>query len=268
MLISRKAKTVGIALLGLAVSMLPAQAFDASEIIKGDTGSSKIFEFFHSFRKDGKQEEAVEVLKYAAEQGNSAAQWKLGRMYQTGDGVQQNALQAFEIFQKIASQYPYAVPNTPAWQFCADALMALGNYYRSGIPGTYVTPDNRRAQMMYTTAAMVFRHPGAQFELGRMQIESDNGFGQGRMGVRNLSLAYEKGHVGAEALLGYTFFEGVHTRRDAVRGLVMLGNASRRASERDVEWIRQLHEEAYALAKPEERAEASRLLQETSSSLE
>ena len=101
-----------------------------------------------------------------------------------------------------------------------------------------------------------------------MQIESDSGFGQGRMGVRNLSLAFEKGHVGAEALLGYTFFEGVHTHRDAVLGLVMLGNATRRASDHDIEWIRQLHEEAYALAKPEERAEANRQLEETSGSLE
>lgn len=258
----------------IAVSLLVtlpvpgAFAFDASEVIKGDTGSSKIFEFFHSFRKSGKEEEAIEVLKYAAEHGNSAAQWKLARVYQTGDGVKQDPLEAFKLYQRIAAQYPYARPNTPGWQFSADALVALGDYYRKGIPESVVIPDASKAQMMYTTAAMVFRHPGAQFELGRMQILNDAGFGQGRLGVRNLSLAYEKGHVGAEALLGYVFFEGVHIKRNPVRGLLMLGNASRRASPRDLEWIKPLHDEAFALAMPDERAKATIQLSRSSKSLD
>ena len=59
-----------------AVGLSPSYAFDASKVIKGETSSSKIFEFFSNFRKDGKQEEAVEVLKFAAQNGNSGAQWK------------------------------------------------------------------------------------------------------------------------------------------------------------------------------------------------
>lgn len=235
---------------------VPAYASDVPTAVDGHAGSAKIFKFFFSFRKDGKEEEAVSVLEYAAENGNSAAQWKLGRMYQIGDGVAQDSLAAFKIFQKIAARYPEARPNSPEWQFSADALVALGSYYRTGIPQTRVRVDLNQARIMYTTAAMVFRHPVAQFELGRMQLANDKGFGKGRRGIRNLGLAYEKGHVGAEALLGYAIFEGELINRDSVRGLIMLGNARRRASPQDLTWISQLHEEAYSLARPDERTAA------------
>ena len=268
----RISKTLSVLL--AAIVALPllaggAAALDASKIIKKDTKSSTIFEMFFDFLNKGKQDDALDVLKYAAEQGNSAAQWKLAKLYESGqDGVERDELAAFRMYQRIAANYPYARPNTPAWQFSADALVALGNIYRKGIPDTLVFADQGKAQIMYTTAAMVFRHPGAQFELGRMQIKNDKGFGQARIGIRNLGLAYEKGHVGAEALLGYAIFEGVHAKRDVVRGLVMLGNAKRRATERDLAWIAPLHDEAYALARPDERAAASLKLAEASTSLQ
>lgn len=246
-----------------------ALALDVSTIIHKDTKSSTIFELFFDFLNKGKNDDALSVLKYAADQGNSAAQWKLAKLYELGeDGVEPNPLEAFRMYHRIAAKYTYARPNTPAWQFSADALVALGNIYRKGIPDTLIFADDTKAEIMYTTAAMVFRHPGAQFELGRMQINADNGFGQGRIGARNLGLAYEKGHVGAEALLGYAIFEGVHAERDVVRGLFMLGNAKRRASNRDLAWIGPLHDEAYSLARPDDRAEAIRRLKEASNSLD
>ena len=244
------------------IFLSPAHALDASKIIKKDTKSSTIFQLFFGFIEDGKTDDAFNVLKYAAEQGNSAAQWKLAKMYERGEqGVQKDPLAAFKMFHKVASKYTLARPNTPSWQFSADALVALGNYYRKGIPNTIVKPDPTTATTMYTTAAMVFRHPGAQFELGRMQISNDGVFGQGRLGVRNLRLAEQKGHVGAEALLGYAHFEGVHVKQDVIKGMVMLGHARHRANADDYEWINQLHDEAFALARPEDRTKANRQLQ-------
>lgn len=254
--------------LTLSVGLTSSHAFDASQVIKGDAASGQIFEYFFKFKEDGKPEDAVEVLKYAADKGNSAAQWKLARIYQTGDGVEQNELEAFVIFQKIAHQSAYAIPNTPNWQYGADAFVALGKYHYNGIPNTYVNPDEGKARVMFTTAAMVYRHPEAQFELGRMQINNDKIYGQGRSGIRNLSLAYEKGHVGAEALLGYSIFEGIHTRYDPVRGLFMIGNAKRRATAHDLEWINQIYDETYSLARPEHREEAVNMLLSTANSLE
>lgn len=252
----------------LSGGLTSSYAFDASKVVKGDAASGQIFQYFFKFKEDGKSEEAVEVLKYAADKGNSAAQWKLARIYQTGDGVEQNELEAFMIFQKIAQQSAYAIPNTPNWQYGADAFVALGKYHYNGIPNTFVSRDENKARIMFTTAAMVYRHPEAQFQLGRIQINNDKIYGQGRSGIRNLSLAYKKGHVGAEALLGYAIFEGVHTKYDPVRGLFMLGNAKRRASEHDLEWINQIHDEAYSLARPATREEAVKKLQATANSLQ
>ncbi len=239
----------------------PALALDASKIVKKDTKSSTIFQLFFDFVEEGKNDDAFDVLKYAADQGNSAAQWKLAKLYETGEqGVERDPLEAFKMFHKVAAKYSFARPNTPTWQFSADALVALGNYYRKGIPNTLVFADPGKAITMYTTAAMIFRHPGAQFELGRMQIENDKVFGQGRLGVRNLGLATEKGHVGAEALLGYAHFEGVHVKRDVVKGLSMLANAKRRAAAAEYEWISQLHDEAFAIARPDQRTKALELM--------
>ena len=234
-----------------------ALALDASKLIKPDTKSSTIIELFLGYMKEGKSDDAVDVLKYAADKGDSAAQWKLAKLYETGqEGVQKDPLAAFKMFHKIAQNYTFARPNTASWQFSADALVALGNYYRRGIPNSPIESDPSQAVIMYTTAAMVFRHPDAQFQLGRMQIRNDSVFGQGRLGVRNLTLAHKKGHVGAQALLGYSRFEGVHTRYNPVQGLKMLANALNRANERDREWIRELHDEAFALASPGDRAKA------------
>ncbi len=74
--------------------------------------------------------------------------------------------------------------------------------------------------------------------------------------------------MGAEALLGYSIFEGVHTKYDPVRGLFMLGNAKRRASARDQEWIKQIYDEAYSLARPDHRTQAVQKLIASSNSLQ
>ncbi len=257
-----KSTSAALAVSGM-VFLAPAYALDASKIIKKDTKSSTIFQLFFGFIEDGKSDEAFDVLKYAADQGNSAAQWKLAKMYERGEqGVQKDPLEAFKMFHKIAAKYTLARPNTPSWQFSADALLALGNYYRKGIPNTIVIPDTATATTMYTTAALVFRHPGGYFQLGRMQIENDRGFGQGKIGFRNLRQAEEQGHVGAEALVGFTLFEGVHTKQNIVSGLVKLGHARHRATADDYEWINQLYEEAFSIAKPEDRTKANQLLQE------
>ena len=239
----------------------PTHALDASKIIDKNTKSSTIFQLFFDYVEEGKTGDAFDVLKYAVDQGNSAAQWKLATLYESGgQGVEKDPLEAFKMFHRVVAKYAFARPNTPSWQFSADALVQLGNYYRTGIPNTIVFPDAAQAVTMYTTAAMVFRHPDAQFELGRMQINNDRVFGQGRLGVRNLRLSSEAGHIGAEALLGYAYFEGVHLKQNIVKGLSMLGYAKHRATASDYEWISQLHDEAFALAKPNDRAKAMRKL--------
>ncbi|MGH6674875.1 MAG: sel1 repeat family protein, partial [Xanthobacteraceae bacterium] len=82
---------------------------------------------------DGKTKE-ITALQYAAEQGHTAAQWKLGRMYANGDGVAQDDIRAFAYFSKIANSHADERPGTPQAHIVANAFVALGRYYLTGIP--------------------------------------------------------------------------------------------------------------------------------------
>ena len=235
----------------------PAHAFDPAKVIQGEKQSlNKIFKFFFSARKEGNEEEDVGALRYAAEQGSHAAQWKLGRMYQTGDGVKKDPKAAFEFFKQVADGYFDVRPGTPDWQFTANAMVALGRYYRDGVPEAGIAPNAAEAQVMFTTAATYFDHPDAQFELARMYLQGDNSPGQVVQAARMLKSAVDAGHVGAEALLGHLLYEGQYLRREPVKGLTMMMDAERRANASDQKWIASLQEEAFALASEDERRAA------------
>jgi len=50
--------------------------------------------------RQGKTDQAVMDLEYAAEQGVPGAIWKLGRMYADGDGVKMSKARAYDYFNK------------------------------------------------------------------------------------------------------------------------------------------------------------------------
>src|SRR6185503_14753503 len=122
------------------------------------------FEAFRSGAKalrDGQKEKALVSLEYAAEQGLIAAQWKLGRMYAEGDGVTRSDRRAFDYFSGIADAHDDDNPGTPQSRYVANAFVALGHYYRDGIPNSDVTVNLGRARQMYAYAASYFGDPDA-----------------------------------------------------------------------------------------------------------
>ena len=236
----------------------PAHAFDPKQVFKEDKPSfSKIFRHYLNKKKQGDNAEALDVLKYAAEQGNQTAQWKLGKMYEKGDGVAKSDAEAYRFYRQIADRYGDARPNTPEWAITGKAMVALGQFYRSGITDAGIPADANEARVMFTTAAMYFRDPDGQFELGKMMLEDDEvSFEEGRQALRILDLARKKGHPGAMALMGSALVEGEYILPDKVRGLSMLTRAAKRAPAEMQPWISELQAEAFALASEEERREA------------
>ncbi|MFZ1814176.1 MAG: tetratricopeptide repeat protein [Rhizobiaceae bacterium] len=252
---------IGVMLVAL-VPATPAVAFDPAKIFeKEKPGSGAIFRFFFSARKKGQDQEAVGALKYAADKGDHAAQWKLGRMYQTGDGVQINHGEAFAIYRGIVDDYANAQPGSADWQFTANAMVLLGDYYLNGVPESGIARNVGEARIMFTTAATYFSHPEAQYKLARMYLEGENPQGDVIQAARMLKSAAANGHVGAEALLGQLLFDGRFLRRDPVRGLYMMLNAQRRAAGNDASWITSMQEEAFALASEDERRAAIAMTQ-------
>jgi TPR repeat protein len=206
--------------------------------------------------RNGHKDEAIEAYRYAAENGQLGAQWKLARMYADGDGVARNDYEAFKFYTQIISQG--VEHGSVEAAYMSDALVAVGTYVRHGIPGTTVKADPVLAQEYYRDAATNFRNPTAQYELGRMFLNGEGVKASVKQAGRWLQLAAEKGHAGAQATLGNLLYQ----RGKVVRGLAMMTAAMERAEAGDRQWIGGMQEEAFALASEADRRTAVALAQD------
>jgi uncharacterized protein len=284
-------------LLGVALGLSPAASFDGTRTPDGATVSVPLtgpdsnpasnpdigratplaavpiaplnsrpatpFEAFRSGTqalRAGNTERAVNELEYAADQGMPAAQWKLGRMYADGDGVQKNTLRAFEYFSRLTRAHGDDVPGTPQARFVANAFVSLGQYYLEGIPNSTVKPDPERAREMYWYAASYFADPDAQYNLGRLYLDRNAGARDPRQAAKWLGLAAKKGQYQAQALLGAMLFKGDDLSRQAALGLFWLTLAKDAAGPGET-WITETYSSAFAHATEGERTMAYRYLE-------
>jgi TPR repeat protein len=122
--------------------------------------------------ENGDKARSFTALQYAADQGHLVAQWKVGRMYTSGDGVAQDDQRAFAYFSQITNSHPDEPPGTAQARIVASAFVALGHYYLKGIPNTEIVPDAGRAREMFSYAASYFGDADAQYQLGRLYLDS------------------------------------------------------------------------------------------------
>ncbi len=199
-------------------------------------------------------------LQYAAEGGHPVAQWKLGRMYADGDGVAQDSLRAFEYFSRIANSHAEDSPSAPQAAIVANAFVALGRYYLSGIPNTKIKVDADRAREMFSYAASYFGNADAQYDLARLYLSGIGTPKDPRYGARWLGLAAQKGQHQAQATLGQMLFNGDQLPRQAARGLMWLTLARDSAAPDEI-WIRESYNKAIAKASENDRAMALQMLE-------
>jgi len=208
------------------------------------------------------QETSLSALQYAAEGGHPIAQWKLGRMYANGDGVAQDDLRAFEYFTRIANAHAEDSPSAPQAQIVANAFVALGRYYLSGIPNSKVKSDPERAREMFSYAASYFGNADAQYDLARLYLKTPDASREDfRYGARWLGLAAQKGQHEAQALLGQMLFNGDRLPRQAARGLMWLTLARDSAGIEET-WIKESYNRAFAKASDDDRAMALQMLEQ------
>ena len=227
------------------------KVFDEAGGVKAESNPWAVFQFGYSAYKSGHKDQAAEAYRYAAENGQIGATWKLARMYAAGDGVDRDDYEAFKFFSEIAEQD--VEPGSREESYVSDALVALGDYLKAGIPGTPVQADPIAAQEYYMRAAANYRNPNAQFEMGQMFLNGKGGVKASiKQAGRWFQLAAEKGHAGAQATLGNLLFQS----GKIVRGLAMMTAALERASPADRPWIRGMQEEAFAAAGEADRRTA------------
>ena len=234
----------------LGLSIAPAFAFDGTTTpntaaLTPDDGLR------NANRPLDEKAKALTALQYAAEQGQPAAQWKLGRMYADGDGVPQDQIRAFNYFSEIANTHPDESPGTAQARFVANAFVSLGHYYLNGIPNSKIKPNAARARELYTYAATYFGDADAQYELGRLYLSG--ALGDSRQAARWFQLAATKGHCRAEVALGDMLFQGQAVPRQAARGLMWL-TLGRDCAGPDETWVKPLYDSAFKRASSDERA--------------
>jgi len=201
---------------------------------------------------------AIEALKYAAAGGERLAQWKLAKLYASGDGVPRSDLKAYELFSQIVANYDEDNPDRRDAAIVSSAFVALGVYSLNGIENTEVVANPQHALQLFQFAATNFGDANAQYNLARMHLD---GVGTGKDGIealRWLSLAAAKGHLQAEALLGEMLFAGRDgVRPQRARGLMWLTLAREAAADSNKDkWIVDLYEKAVASANEADRHEA------------
>jgi TPR repeat protein len=279
-----------IGLLALAVGLSPAVSFDGtmspegapvSVPLPGGVGTNpginatplaavpvppvavSPFEAFRSGTqalRQGRADQAVAELEYAAEQGIPGAMWKLGRMYADGEGVPVNKERAYEYFKRLTTIYGDDSAGTPYAPFVSKAFVNLGQYYFEGIPGT-VSANPMRAREAFRYAASYFGDGEAQYYLGRMFLKGEGGQKNAKEAARWLSLSAEKGDARAQALLGEMLFKGNEVPRQAARGLFWLIVAKDGAGT-DEAWISDVYTAALAQANESDRALAHKYLED------
>jgi TPR repeat protein len=244
----------------------PASAFDGAPANQDPAVAVMSSQPGGAIRKNAPQgssaatpDTSLTALQYAAEEGHPVAQWKLGRMYALGDGVAQDDLRAFEYFSRIANAHAEDNPSSPQSAIVANAFLALGRYYLSGIPNSKVKPDTDRAREMLSYAASYFGNADAQYDLARLYLKSSDASGS-VYGARWLGLAAQKGQHQAQALLGQMLSTGDKLPRQAARGLMWL-TLARDSAGTDEAWIKESYNRAFAKASDDERAMALQMLE-------
>ena len=198
----------------------------------------------------------------SAADGDPVEQWKLGRMYAEGNGVAQNDLLAFDYFSRIVRAHGGDSPSAPEAQIVADAFVALGRYYLTGIPNSKIAFDPERARAMFSYAASYFGNADAQYELARLYLKAaDAKSSEFTYGARWLGLAAQKGQHQAQAMLGQMLFDGDRLPPQRARGLMWLTLACENAGP-DESWIKESYNRAVAGASESDRATALQMLEQ------
>lgn len=202
----------------------------------------------------------ISVLEDAAAEGQPAALWQLGLMYENGEGVQQDKVRAFGYFNKIAVEHADAAPKGVDSEIVAQSFVKVGEYYRDGLPEAGLKPDRSEYERRVQHAATYFGNADAQYILGEMYTD-DKALGDiPKLSYRWLTMAARKGQAQAQARLGDMVFNGDGVEANPEEGLMWLTVASRRvAGTSDEGWVGELLQNAMSVATPEQRKQGIEL---------
>jgi uncharacterized protein len=250
--------------LGSATPLAPLPATTPGATLPAPIPRSSLPSPLEAFRsgtqalRQGKTDQALMQLEYAAEQGIPGALWKLGRMYADGDGVKMNKARAYEYFRELTRKHGHDSSGTPNAGFVGKAFVTLGLYHLEGIPGA-LRADSEVAREMFREAATYYADAEAQYHLGRLYLLGKGAPKNAIQAARWLSLSAKNGDHRAQAVLGGMLFNGEEVARQPARGLFWLTVAKEGAGP-DEGWITEMYAKAFTEATENDKATAHTFL--------
>lgn len=201
----------------------------------------------------------MSALESAAAAGQPMALWRLGTMYENGEGVAKDDVKAFDYFSQIANDHADAAPRSLDADIVAQSFVKMGDYYRAGLPDAGIAVDKDKAEQLILHAATYFGNADAQYRIGELYLDRSDDPNP-LQGARWLALAAHKGHVAAQAKLGDMLFNGAGIKAQPTEGLMWLSIAHDRSiGTPDEGWINELLTRDMSIATPREREEAIRM---------
>lgn len=141
---------------------------------------------------------AVAFYRRAAERRMPAAQTRLGRMFETGEGVEANPEKSIDWYRKAAERG------------VAEAQYNLAVAYERG---AIVAPDVGLAGQLYRQAADQGLAP-AQYNLGRLYYHGEGVPKDMALAIEWYERAADAGFAPAQTNLGHMYENGIHLARD------------------------------------------------------
>src|SRR5690348_8947359 len=144
----------------------------------------------------------ITALQDAATAGDPMAQFQLGLMYESGEGVAQDRAKAFGYFAEIANQHADAAPKGTEADIVAHSFVKMGEYYQDGVPEAGIPKDETQSIKLILHAATYFGDAEAQYRIGLLYLDKDALGDNPVQSARWLYSAATKGNVPAQAHLG------------------------------------------------------------------
>ena len=222
----------------VAPDLLPVEVLDPLlmlETLPEKKQAKAAYKFARKSFKAGNLERSIVFLKFSAERGYLLAEWRLARAYRFGKGIKKSDIKALKWFRKVAASHdPVFRRNRKKLRATVSALVAIADYFRTGVKGTTYSKNLDRAQSLYRYAATRYGHPGAQYALGVMYLKGEGLEKSQLVGMKWLMLASRKGFAKAQALLGDIYLSFKNSPKSRLKGLMWHRMAEKNAkAERD-----------------------------------
>ena len=167
--------------------------------------------------------QAFSLYRQSSEQGNAYASYEIAKMLRDGIGCAQDAEMSAQYFKEAFNGF-----QSMEAERSDDRLQyRLGQMLRDGV-GT--EPDAARAREYFEASAKL-GNPHAQYALAKMIIQAGSDAEQIAEAVSWLSKSADSGNQFAQYSLGKLYLDGIHVDKDIAKAMILLTLSAEQGNE-------------------------------------